>query len=611
MAPSGKIRVLTDHMVNQMAAGEVIENTSSVIKELVENAIDAGATSIYIEILEGGRELMRVSDNGTGMSHDDALLCLERHATSKISSVEEIESIGTMGFRGEAIPSIASISKFSILTSQDQEGTLVLVEGGKLLSAKPAPRSRGTTIEVKSLFFNVPVRRKFQKSPSYDTQQIFKIVGTLALGHPHIRFELISDQKSLFKAKEETLEKRIASVLGKEYAASLIPLSFRSEHYQIEGFIGAAHVHKTNRTGQSLFINRRAVISPLVASAIKEGYGTLLPADRYPLFVLHLTLSGGLLDVNVHPQKKEVRIRQEALLKSNLMTAVQKSFYVKAETYFEEKNTETTKPFSLEEEPPPFWGSYASLLSPQKTFSSSFLKEEIWEFKTAAPSPLPDFLETTKQTFDLPAIVPSKKTPQVLATLMDYFLLNSFDTLAPFFEEKKRGGLVLIDQKGAYARITYERLLKGLPSKEVQSLLVPLSLHFTPLESSVICLYLKELHQMGFEIKEFGECTFVVDAIPVFLKEHQIELLIRQILSDLMKEETSRRVEKKREEQLALIACRSTLSSNQQLSIEEAQELLHQLVECDNVHTCPLGHPIVVYLDSEAIAGLLKKKGVI
>lgn len=608
MTSSGKIRVLTDHMINQMAAGEVIENTSSVIKELVENAIDAGATSIYIEILEGGRELIRVSDNGIGMSPDDAILCLERHATSKISSVEDIESIGTMGFRGEAIPSIASISKFSILTSQNEEGTLVIVEGGKLLTAKPAPRSRGTTIEVKSLFFNVPVRRKFQKSPAYDTQQIFKIVGALALGHPHIRFELISDQKSLFKAREETLEQRIVSVLGKEYAQSLVPLSFEAENYQIEGFIGAPHVHKTNRTGQSLFINQRAVTSPVVASAVKEGYGTLLPSDRYPVFVLHLKLSGGLLDVNVHPQKKEVRIRQEGYLKSQLMTAVQKSFAAKPQVFSQEIPLEKTASFCLQNEPPPFWGSYASLLSPQKRELSPFLKEEAWEFKTTPPPPSSHASEQMQPALNSPPLFPNKKTPQVIATLMDYFLLNSFALDAHFCEEKKRGGLVLIDQRAAYARITYERLLKGLSSKEVQSLLVPLTLHCTPLETSVIFLYLKEFHQMGFEIKEFGDTTFLIDAIPISLKEQEVEPLVRQILSDLMREETSRKIEKKREEHLALMASRSTLSSHKQLSIEEAQELMHQLIDCETLQTCPLGNPIVLCLSTEDISFLLKKK---
>ena len=336
---TSKIRVLNDQTINKIAAGEVIENPASVLKELVENSLDAGATSICVEIQEGGRQLIRVSDDGCGMSSDDALLCLERHATSKIREVEDIEDLLTMGFRGEAIPSIAAISKLTLLTSslheegKKGEGTLIVVDGGRLLTCSSAPRSRGTTIEVKSLFFNVPVRRKFQKSPAFDSQEILKLLGLLALAYPSVQFELISDQKTLLKTPlspsllsfHELLGRRLECVLGKEYSSGILPLQFQQKPYELEGYIGSPSSHKPNRTGQHLYINQRLVFSPLIASAVREGYGTMLPNHRYPIFLLHLRMPGSLLDVNVHPQKKEVRLRQEFQLKEMVIQSIQMS----------------------------------------------------------------------------------------------------------------------------------------------------------------------------------------------------------------------------------------------------------------------------------------------
>ena len=277
-----------------------------------------------------------------------------------------------MGFRGEAIPSIAAISKFSLLTcprqegnSQEMNGTLILVDGGRLISRATAPRSPGTTIEVKSLFFNVPVRRKFQKSPSTDSQEILKILGLLALGYPTVQFELISDQKTLLKTTAirtgnptflEQLGQRIESILGLEYASSLLPLNFNHSPYELEGYIGSPSFHKPNRTGQHLFINSRSVHSPLIAAAVRESYGTMLPTQRYPAFVLHLSLPGSHVDVNVHPQKKEVRLRQEFQIREMIIQAIQ------AALRREQGQRESSSQKDVEP-PPPFWAPKGSFFS--------------------------------------------------------------------------------------------------------------------------------------------------------------------------------------------------------------------------------------------------------
>lgn len=637
-----KIRVLNDQTINKIAAGEVIENPASVVKELVENSLDAGATHICVEIQEGGRQLIRISDDGCGMSSDDALLCLERHATSKIREVEDIEALLTMGFRGEAVPSIAAISKFTLLTSpktegeKENEGTFINIEGGRLLSCSPATRSHGTTIEVKSLFFNVPVRRKFQKSPTFDIQEILKMLGFLALAYPAIQFELISDQKSILKTPlssspnisfHDLLGKRLESILGTDYATASLPLKFQQDPYELIGYIGAPHSHKPNRTGQHLFINQRLVYSPLIASAVREGYGTMLPTHRYPIFVLHLRMPGNLLDVNVHPQKKEVRLRQELQLKETIIHAVQ--------TILRQEQKQFT-PLSAEDELsiPPFWSHYTSPLSPAlKTPSAA---EEKWEFKNNSSSDSlisdiensasfkemnflensPPFIHSQPQTqHQLAAQTPNfdiqPKAPNILATLQGYCILEPFQLesrLIGASANKREGGLLLLDQRAAYSRIHYEKLLKNrTSSKETQPLLIPLTVPLSKSEFEAMQEYASLLNEMGFGLREFGENIFLLDAYPSFLKENELHNFLNLLTQDLVDLQSSRRLQLLKEEQLALAACRSSLPTTQRLSLDEAQGLIQQLLMCDSPAQCPFGKPTTLYLSPDDLAKWFQK----
>lgn len=632
MAAPTRIRVLNDQTINKIAAGEVIENPASVVKELVENSIDAGASTICVEIQEGGRQLIRITDDGCGMSQDDALLSLERHATSKIREVEDIEELMTMGFRGEAVPSIAAISKFSLLScprlegdAQITRGTLIQVDGGRVASCASAPRSPGTTIEVKSLFFNVPVRRKFQKSPSFDTQEILKMLGLLALGHPTVQFELISDQKTILKTAsvsknlsfEELLGQQIKAVLGSDFASSLIPLKFKHEPYELEGFIGSPMTHKPNRTGQHLFINQRPVYSPLIASAIREGYGTMLPNLRYPVFVLHLRMPGTLLDVNVHPQKKEVRLRQEHQLKEMIMQGVQTALR-------REQRPVDSEP-GLDEAPPPYWASKNSFFSPQR-MQAKAASEEKWEYQTSEPSPPrmpeknssfdfppPPFAPAAVKTQPVshPSLLASQPAaPRILATLLGYCILDPFCLDMRLFAlagEKKEGGLALLDQRAAYSRIHYDQLLKRLATKETQALLIPLTLQTTPAEAKIIHEHLAVLNHMGFGIREFGENTFMVDAFPSFLKQDQLQNCLNLLIQDLVEMQTTRRLQMQKEEQLALAACRASLPSTKQLSLEEAQGLLQELLKCGLPAQCPMGKPTCLYLSPDELSKWFQK----
>jgi len=621
---SSKIHVLSHQTIRQIAAGQVIENPASVVKELVENALDAEATAICVEIQEGGRQLIRVSDDGCGMSSEDALLSLERHATSKIEAFEEIETLSTMGFRGEAIPCIAAISKFMFLTSccleKKGEGTLVVVEGGRLLSSSHALRSSGTTVEVKSLFFNVPVRRKFQKSPSSDTQEILKILALLALAYPMLQFELISDQKSLLKTPlsssslsfHEMMGRRLEGVFGEQYAQALLPVKFEQHPYQIEGYMGSPSCHKPNRTGQHLFINQRLIVSPLVSAAVREGYGTALPTHRYPLFALHLRLPGSLLDINVDPQKKQVRFRQESQLQEAIIEAVQCSLR-QGQRHLGFQRPKEAVP------PSPCWTRYPSTLAlPMKTP----MAEEKWEFQPVVSK---DSLFSAREltypsndsfdSFYLPFAQPSpmkefslyqrdSSIPRVVATLLGYCILDPFDLNHRLVDSPagKEGGLVLLDQRAAYSRIHYEKLLKCPSVNESEPLLIPLTLELTPFEFQTLCEYAPLLNQMGFGLREFGGEAFVVDVCPSFLKEEQLNACLNELIQDLVEVQTSRRLQMKKKEELALATCRASLPRDKCLALEEAQALVQDLLLCEYPTQSPMGRPTCLYLPPEEIA---------
>ncbi len=607
-----RIRVLDDLTINKIAAGEVIENPASVVKELIENALDAGSTEITIEIAEGGRQLIRITDNGCGMSGDDALLCLERHATSKIHRVEDIETIATMGFRGEAIPSIAAISKFSILTApnepKNEKGTYVIVEGGRILSHQPAARSHGTTIEVKSLFYNVPVRRKFQKSPVYDAQEIQKLVGLLAIAHPTVQFECISDKKTVFKTSVsfsdaflKTLGQRIESVFGKDYYSSLIPIEFKKEAFECIGYLGLPTSHKPNRASQHLFINERLVTSPLISFAIKEGYGTMLPNNRYPIYTLHLRMPGTHLDVNVHPQKKEVRLRNEFDLKQAIIDAVQKGF--RKETPSIHHTIEIPPSPSI----PPFWGKYP-LVSEVSEVSESpsplFAAEDKWQFTNTPPT----ILKEKHDEIQLP-LAPSTKKPAIIATIFGFCILDSFQLNSKLIVPlpKNEGGLCLLNQQLAYSRIHYEMLKKKSSHSQQIPLLIPLTISLNSHEFQTMQYFADDLNGMGFGLREFGENLYLIDAYPSFLKEKHIESTLRCILADLVDRQFSRKIEKERDEQLALIACKATLPPMQRLSLEEAASLLAQLIGCDVPSECPLGKPTCHYIEPSELIKWFKR----
>jgi DNA mismatch repair protein MutL len=469
------IRILSEETINQIAAGEVIENPASVIKELLDNSLDAGATQLSVEIKGGGFQLIRVSDDGCGMSPDDAVLCFERHATSKISDIDDLTTLQSMGFRGEALASIASISRVTLTTAQET-GSEVEVEGGRILSTSPASRPRGTTFEIRSLFYNVPARRKFQKSPTAATAEIHKLVTTMALAHPERGFKFISNEETVIDllpihegAFEEKLKQRIGDLFQENYLAKHFSVNQAKDGYQLLGYLGKPSDHRPNRTGQYLFVNRRPITSQQVAFAVKEGYGQRLDQDRFPVFVLHLTVPPHLLDVNVHPQKKEVRFQQGDFLRQCVKQAVAEAF----------------TPDSI-----------AWVQPSRQAFDM-----QAWESKLLLREEAP--IE--------PALF---ETEQVVGLFENYLLLDG-STM-----EGYGPGIVWVDLiKAQEVLICLEIEQDKVVS---QGLLLPIPIELTSVEEN--------LTRYGFSLQCSGKQTYLIEAIPPFLDESDAKDAIRMIL---------------------------------------------------------------------------------
>ncbi len=633
---TSKIRILSDNAINKIAAGEVIENPASVVKELVENSLDAGSTEICIEIKGGGRQLIRVSDNGSGMGPDDALLCLERHATSKIRNVEEIYQIETMGFRGEAIPSIASISKFSILTRSAEEtdlGTLVIVDGGKLVSCSPAACSAGTVMEVKSLFFNLPVRKKFLKSPNFDANEILKTVSIIALGYPNVAFRLINDGKaslttypSQAPSFQEQLRARVHDMIGEDYLNHTYPVSEEINsgcHFKMEGVIGKPSYTRHNRSGQYLFINNRPVSCLTIAYAVKEAYAMNIASGRHPVFVLHLTIPPNMLDVNVHPQKKEVRLRQDFLVREQVMSTVSKtlqrhpfqretpsfsSFTQKSaavepwmvDDVSEDKNEERSiyvSDIAARDLSPLPWNSSES--SSGSTSESSSAKT--WRDRTQMNLSIRNNFD---QTFSGSCVnephflAKHDSAPQLIATIPGYLIL---ETPGP-------DKLILIDQRGAHARILYEKLMQqdNKQSLALQSLLTPHHLELTPFDANALRNILPLFHKLGIDIQECKPGYFLIDAVAQIFEKTNIKSFVMDVVHQALEEGSSEEqiFNEKRAKQLALEASKIAMSSHHRLSQSEAQGLTDQLFACQHPNFCPSGKKIMAILTAEDLAGL-------
>lgn len=581
-----KIHLLAEHDINQIAAGEVIENPASVVKELVENALDAGATRLVIEIKGGGQQLIRILDNGSGMDREDALLCLQRYATSKIREVKDLWKLSTLGFRGEALASIAAISKMTLMTSTGREpaGIQIEVEGGQVLTVTPCARSRGTTIEVRSLFYNVPARKKFQKSASVNAGEISRLITALSLAHPHVGFELIQqEQTTLSAAESDTLAQRIAKVLGAEFTCASFPVVFEEGSVHLRGVVGSPSNSRPQRTGQYLFINGRLVFSPLISYAVREGFGTRVAENRHPLYVLHLNLPPSLIDVNVHPQKKEVRFQEEKYIRAKVVEAVSAALQMKPDSGYD--------PLPLL-----FSGdSYAQFCTQVLDSPAIAAEEKIW--KNSFP-PL-RFKEEKEEP--VPVLPLQPQEIRTIGVFREYLLLDASSLEGRVVGAKE--GILLVDLRAASARVAFDSLLsREIKGKEKQGLLIPLTVEISSAEAEIIKENSLEIEEIGFSLRSLGKNSFIIDALPSFMEPADAIKALHEMGDEMRALKGRSALQEERIRILAATASRFASRRKEAYTKEEAVALFEELLSTSAPYHCPRGKPTLVCLNLHEIA---------
>ena len=627
-----KIKIMPESLSNKIAAGEVIERPSSVVKELMENAIDAGSTLIRVEIEKAGSKLIQVSDNGCGMDSDDVMLALEMHGTSKLIDEKDIFNISTMGFRGEALPSIASVSKFSITSrrKEDLEGTQLRIDGGKFIEVAPAGCSVGTVIKVENLFFNIPARKKFLKSTSTEEFHIQEIFMMLALIYPQISFQLIMDRRIVYNSSADNkLDSRLRMFFGKNFASEMLELDYTSGKYRVYGYIAKAGFTKSSRREQRTFVNRRMVEAQALYRGIRDGYATIAEKGRYSPCVLFVDMPPEEVDVNVHPAKREVRFKHEFHVSyaveeaiKNTLNATKKEIIEKADSVLDVANFSNGK-VSLSS----VLGDAYQTYMPQKSGDldlGSVNDDRLSEDE----KPYPQFVENydSEETInsdtcvDLDDICVLGEDSQIKVeevvgstiTIEDN-LFQIQDDIQDFEIEKKQNypekilailnnsyilcegvnGLMIVDQHAAHERVIFERILSQKSDETIsQALLLPEVLNLSPSYASVLLKNIKTFQQLGFDIEPMGKNSVMLNAVPIALEITDKSKLIEDMLASLIAEGNTRN--SLTLEYIARSACKAAVKFHDNITLDGAKLLLQQLKNCQQPSLCPHGRPTVI-----------------
>ncbi len=629
MVKDGHIRLLPVHVANKIAAGEVVERPASVVKELVENAIDAGATRIEVTVTAGGRKLIEIRDNGCGMGRDDALLCLERQATSKIRDVDDIEHIVTLGFRGEAVPSIASVSRFILKTRLQgaEAGTELAVTGGSLQDVREIGVPTGTTVEVRDLFFNVPARRKFLRAFQTEQAHIRSVFTLHALAHPEIGMSLAADGRELLRLPPgATLEERVRDLFGADFCADLRPVSKTVGDVKVFGFAGLPNQTRNDRSEQYVFINRRPATAPVIAYALREAYPPL-EGDRKPIVLLFIEMPPDRVDVNVHPTKREVRFHKPAEVREALILAIGEAIGMK-------RGSPVLPPVSGDSGPGPFSPTSAfrppaavscpsspaapvtlRMLVPEAAAPAAAGRgpaendghaSQLLQHAASFPYPGASGLRLPAAAPCAPPSAPAPDAPtgtglplftapqdgspwrwcRVLGQVAGRYVLLETD-----------GGYVTVDPRAARERVLYERLMAGHQKGGIlsQKLLLPETVQLPPADAARLRNYLKIVQELGVGVEDFGNDHFIVEALPDALCGVSCRELLGNIAHDLENAGTRRGSEKWREEIVAKAACRAAAGAEEALSNENAERLVNALAATRMPYTCPRGRPTMIF----------------
>ena len=647
----GKIQVLSDLLANKIAAGEVVERPASVIKELLENAIDAGSTEIVVEVEQGGLDLIKVSDNGIGMESEDALVAFERHATSKIRTEKDLFKIRTLGFRGEALPSIASVARVEIKTrtAEANEGTLVKIEGGKLVTHGVVAAKKGTEFAVRDLFFNTPARLKYLKSIQTEVGHMIDYVNRLAFAHPNISFRMYTNGRQVLHTPGDgKLLHVVAAIYGGDTARQMLEIEHETYDYKIVGAVGFPELNRANRNHCTFIVNGRYIKSYQLLNAVQAAYHTRLPINRFPVCVISLELDPTLVDVNVHPNKLEVRFSEEKDVMHAVQSAVEKAlqtqtFIPKATAKsFDDAPKEKSQQVSFDFQTPPSQpaapvtsmpGSNGPKYKEHLPQGGSLVRETPLpkEFTTrreapvrqqidaamgayqanvekardaapvtasaSAPTPTPAPAATSappEQVAPTPEPQSPGERPNVpqfrpVAQALGMYVIAQDDT-----------GLYLIDQHAAHEKVLYEKFTRKLEQREIQplQLLVPYTFELTASEAVVLEQKMPFLADAQIEVERFGGTTFLVRSVPDIWEGLETQSLLQELIDELLQEGSTPDTRKLIEAKVIMKACKSAIKANQWLSMPEMVALCDQLRELANPFTCPHGRPIIIHMST-------------
>ncbi len=666
----GRIHVLSETVANQIAAGEVVERPASVVKEMLENALDAGATRIKISVEAGGKNLIQITDDGCGMVRDDAMLAFERHATSKIKNAEDLLSVATLGFRGEALPSIASVSRLRLETRAEEEaaGTVVEINGGRIARVEEAGLPLGTSITVRDLFFNTPARKKFLKAESTELSHIASLVTQYALAHPEKHFELHSAANAMLVAPPVAgYSERVYQVFGRETLDQLIPVAARQAlervglpqpppwrrkekgeagaeisakdpgEIRIHGFVSKPEIQKLNRNSIFVFVNGRTIRDRLLQHALTEAYRNIIPPTVYPVVLLFLELPAGEVDVNVHPSKTEVRFRQQSVMHDFVRDSVRAAL-MKARPvpqFVTEMRAHATASQSLTPgamTPPTTgaqpWNPASGAASVAPLVSAPHLSDGTNGFALQAPVPPPisarfqfegGIAVEANAAISLARgvdAIPDNGCAPALDVREEEPTLASLSTLKPlgqirnsFILAANEDGLWIVDQHVAHERVLFERVLKQRAAQRVESqrLLMPIVLELSPAQQAVFAEISDELQHNGFEAEPFGARSVAVKVAPAGVEASAVEKMLHELLDQFTREEQSLNLEKIRTRIAASIACHAAIKVNMPLEQNKMEWLLQELAKTDHPYACPHGRPVVLRYSMKDIQKAFKR----
>lgn len=585
-----KIKVMDEILANKIAAGEVVEKTMNVVKELVENAIDAESDEIKIELIDSGVKEVKVTDNGIGMDRDDATLAFSRHATSKLKNLDDLFNIESLGFRGEALPSIASVSNIELKTSNGKIGTYLTLSGGKNMHVEESDLQQGTTITVKDLFYNTPVRLKYLKNLYVELANITEYINKMALSYPNIKFTLINNDKVLMDTDGKgDLRKVIYQIYGADITKKMIEVTGENDDYYIHGYISYPEMTKSNRSAITTLVNGRVIKNNELNKIITDAYHTYIPKDKFPIIVLNIDVDPILIDINIHPTKMDIKFSKMDTLKDLVFDIVSKE--LKRLTLIPTISTRTEE--ALRETTIPLYNAYKKEVpTPKQTYEETVLDFSISEENTTTETTKPEETESLEQ---------EKITPRIKHMIPRGIVYSTY------IIAENEDGMYIIDQHAAAERINYEKVLKSLKEKVIPiDLLIPIKIELASNEFLIVKNHLDILKEYGFEAEEFGMNTIIIRSHPNWIFDDIAEECIRKVVDIIISKE-SFDFDQFVWRMAATMACRMSVKANDYLSYDDQVWLLETLRNCENPFTCPHGRPTIITYTKYDLEKLFKR----